>query len=80
MKQGVFFTFEGGEGAGKTTLIQSVMKYLSSKDIPYISTREPGGSSLGEEIRSLVLNYPSSMSNLAELSLFLAARAQHVSG
>ncbi len=77
MSRSLFITFEGGEGAGKTTLIQQIVHELSSRKLPLITTREPGGTPLGEEIRRLLLE-PSTLSPYAELSLFLASRAQHI--
>lgn len=79
--QSCFITFEGGEGAGKSTIIDRLYKDLASRfSSSVILTREPGGTKLGEEIRKLVLNhrYESKVSNEAELCLFLAARAQHI--
>lgn len=77
MPQAVFITFEGGEGAGKTTLVQEISKALSSQGQTVLVTREPGGTPLGEEIRRLLLQ-PSPLSPYAELTLFLASRAQHI--
>jgi dTMP kinase len=77
--RGFFITFEGGEGAGKTTLIEKVAHYLALKGYPLLQTREPGGTKLGEEIRSLLLKVRAEpISPYAELSLFLASRAQHI--
>ena len=76
--KGLFITFEGGEGAGKTTLIESITKWLTQKKLPFLKTREPGGTDLGEAVRELVLHRKGSIAPLAELSLFLASRAQHV--
>ena len=73
----LFITFEGGEGAGKTTLIKQIVHELTSRNLPLLTTREPGGTPLGEEIRRLLLE-PSTLSPYAELSLFLASRAQHI--
>ncbi|HAB99388.1 MAG TPA: dTMP kinase [Parachlamydiales bacterium] len=77
MTRSLFVTFEGGEGAGKTTLIQQIVHELSSRNLPLVTTREPGGTPLGEEVRRLLLE-PSTLSPYAELSLFLASRAQHI--
>lgn len=77
---GLFITIEGGEGAGKTTLIDSLIRELTLAGHSVVSTREPGGTPLGEEIRKLLLHYNGSehpMSVKAELMLFLSARAQH---
>lgn len=78
-KPGFFITFEGGEGAGKTTLIHKIEKKLKQSGFNVILTREPGGTSLGEQIRQMVLNQNfESIAPHAELLLFLAARAQHI--
>lgn len=78
-KKGLFITFEGGEGAGKTTLIDKIHDYLVHKKYTVYKTREPGGTELGKEIRNLIL-YDRSicLSKRCELLLFLADRAQHV--
>jgi dTMP kinase len=75
----LFITFEGVEGSGKTTQIQRLKKYLTQKGIPCKVTREPGGSSIGEKIRKILLN-PNhrEMVPTSELLLYEAARAQHV--
>jgi len=77
VKGPLFITFEGGEGAGKTTLIDQIVQELSSKGCPLVRTREPGGTLLGEGIRNLLLQ-PKTLSPYAELCLFLASRAQHI--
>jgi len=75
MKKGYFITFEGGEGSGKTTLIENIKHHLTKKSLPFISTREPGGTKLGEDIRE---KRGVSITSKAELCLFLASRAQHL--
>lgn len=77
-RQGFFITFEGGEGAGKTTLIEEMASQLSQEGHTVLKTREPGGTKLGEQIRSLLLQRAEPVSPYAELSLFLASRAQHI--
>ena len=76
----LFITFEGGEGAGKTTLINRLKEHLEDAGYSVIVTREPGGSRLGEQIRDLLLHRLGDIpiGDKAELLLFLAARAQHV--
>lgn len=74
---GYFITIEGGEGAGKSTLAQSLHSHLS-KDHDLLLTREPGGTLLSEKIRELVLHSAQAPSARAELLLFLAARLEHV--
>lgn len=80
VKPGTFITIEGGEGAGKTTLISHLHRELSSQGFSVITTREPGGCALADALRILLLTPPEgvSPSDRAELFLFLAARAQHI--
>lgn len=78
---GLLITFEGGDGAGKTTLIKRVAEALKEEGQEVVVTREPGGCELGEMIRTLLLKVDpanSQLSNDAELALFMAARAQHI--
>ena len=77
---GRFITFEGGEGVGKSTNIQAVARYLESQGRSVIVTREPGGTPIAEKIRNDLLkaHHEESMSDMAELLLMFAARAQHV--
>lgn len=76
----MFVTFEGGEGAGKSTLIKGVIEALTSQGLEVLSTREPGGTLLGEFIREALLNGNASyqIDPKAELLLFLASRVQHL--
>jgi len=80
MKKPLFVTFEGGEGAGKTTLIRRLEQELNQRRYPTLQTREPGGSPLGEKIRQLLLQADghAAIGPRAELLLFLAGRAQHL--
>lgn len=80
MQRGIFITFEGSEGCGKSTQIQRLAARLKDLELPVILTREPGGTSIGEEIRHL-LQFSSAnqaMRPEAELLLFTASRAQLV--
>ena len=77
IKKGVFITFEGADGCGKTTQIELIKKYLDENNIENVLTREPGGSDLGLELRKILLHYDKPVSNIAELFLYLADRAQH---
>lgn len=77
MSKGLFITFEGGEGAGKSSVIASLKVALEEKGITAHTTREPGGCALGESIRTLLLD-SEKLCTQAELLLFLANRAQHV--
>lgn len=74
-----FFTFEGGDGAGKTTLIEAVYAHLKAEGLDPLWTRAPGGTTLGAQIRHLLLEEKElPISKRAEILLFLADRAQHV--
>lgn len=75
---GLFLSFEGGEGAGKTSLIDALEKELTARGLTLLRTREPGGTALGERIRSLLLDPSHSPAPYAELALFLASRAQQL--
>ncbi len=76
--KGRFITFEGGDGAGKTTLMEGLYEYLLKKGAPVLKTRAPGGTDLGNKIRSLLLDGKKSIDKRAELFLFMADRSQHV--
>lgn len=77
--KGLFITIEGGEGVGKSTNIALLETFLTERGVEIISTREPGGTQLGEDIRSLLLQTrPAPISPMAELLLIFAARAQHI--
>ena len=78
MTRGLFVTFEGGEGAGKSTLVNSFCDALRASAQEVVLTREPGGTHFGEELRSVVLYHKHEVSPIAELFLFLAARIQHL--
>jgi dTMP kinase len=77
-KKSLFITFEGGEGAGKSTLIERVYETLSLRHLPLLKTRAPGGSKVGEAIRNILLYKQDPVSPRCELFLFLADRAEHV--
>ena len=77
---GLFITFEGGEGCGKSTQIGALKARLEAMDKTVVQTREPGGTDLGESVRSLLQHDDAGqgMSPETELLLFAASRAQHV--
>jgi len=76
---GKFITVEGIEGAGKTTCMQVVTEVIEHQGINAIHTREPGGTDLGEDLRSLLLGHKhTGMSDDAELLMMFAARAEHI--
>jgi dTMP kinase len=76
---GVFVSIEGGEGAGKSTVLAAVSALLSERGFEVVATREPGGTPAGEAIRQLLLDPASHLVAEAELLLMFAARAQLVS-
>jgi len=74
-----FITFEGGDGTGKTTQLKALESHLQSKGCSCVSTREPGGTSLGKLIRQVLLEVGKQpIASPTELFLYLADRAQHV--
>lgn len=79
MKEPLFFTFEGGEGAGKTTVINRVAEKLKEQGIDVLVTREPGGSRIAELIRSLILDKKNTDRDpRTEALLYAASRRQHL--
>ncbi|WP_046003735.1 dTMP kinase [Pseudoalteromonas rubra] len=79
MSKGFMLVCDGSNGAGKTTVIQGIADYLEQQGYDVVLTREPGGTPIGEKVRSVILD-PSTpeMGSMTELMLFGAARAQHV--
>ena len=75
-KQGLFLTFEGVDGAGKSTHIEWACEFLRSKGIEVCVTREPGGTALGEQLRQLLLHEPMTLET--ETLLMFAARCEHL--
>ena len=73
-----FITLEGIEGSGKTSSIKSITNLLDEKGISYVVTREPGGSSIGSKLRSILLDPQTKISSEVELMLMLADRKDHV--
>jgi len=79
MNKGFMVVFDGSNGAGKTTVIKSIEKYLTSKGVDVLLTREPGGTPIGEKIREVILDPTTpEMAFMTELMLFGAGRAQHI--
>lgn len=79
-RSGLFVTFEGVEGSGKSTQVRALEAHLRERGVPTVFSREPGGTPLGEQLRGILLE-PSQdgMLPLTELFLYLASRAEHVS-
>lgn len=77
--KGIFISIEGADGSGKTTQIQMLKKYFEEKGFDVIVTREPGGTKISEQIRSIILDKThTNMSYITEMLLYAAARAQLV--
>jgi len=78
MKKGLFITFEGCDGSGKSTTLDKVCLYLKEQGYDIVQTREPGGSKIATEIRGILLNEDNDkLCDSAEALLFAASRAQH---
>ena len=73
-----FITLEGIEGSGKTSSLKSITDLLDKKNISYVVTREPGGSSIGKELRTILLDPETEISPEVELMLMLSDRKDHV--
>jgi len=79
MKKGLFITFEGLEGCGKTTQAKMLFDFLIKQGIPSIYTKEPGGTKIGDKIRNILLDQKNDgMDYKTEMLLFLASRAENV--
>ena len=78
MTKGLFITFEGCDGCGKTTQLELLAKFLEEKGYDVVVTREPGAKGLGTKLREILLNYDGEVSSNCESFLFLADRAQHI--
>ena len=77
--RGKFITFEGGEGSGKSTMIEKTFKWLIDNNINCIKTREPGGIKISEKIREVILDNDNiEMDSRTEALLYAAARRQHL--
>lgn len=78
MKKGIFITFEGIEGCGKSTQTKLLEEYLNNNEYKYIVTREPGGTLISEKIRQILLDVEHGEMNAeTELLLYMASRSQH---
>ena len=78
MKKGLFITFEGADGSGKTTQVNKIKTLLEEKGYDVVVTREPGALELGKQIRNILLHSTETVADRCEIFLFVADRAQHV--
>ena len=79
MTKGLFISFEGGDGSGKSTQFRLFAEYLRNRGFDVVTTREPGGTRISEKIRGILLDPEcTEMGSLTEALLFAARRAQHV--
>lgn len=77
--KGLFVTFEGPDGSGKTTQIRKLAEELEKRGLPYVLTREPGGTEISDKIRAIILNPDNlRMADKTEILLYAASRSQHV--
>lgn len=76
--RGIFISFEGGEGSGKTTQCGALADWLKAQGFSVVITREPGATPLGQKIRKILLHSPLHLPSLVELLLYEADRANHV--
>jgi len=77
-KKGLFISFEGPEASGKSSQILLLQKYLSKNKIPFVTTREPGGTKLAEYLRNLILKIKSDINIDEEILMLMAARSHHI--
>jgi dTMP kinase len=75
---GLFITFEGADGCGKSTQLRFLAEYLEEHGVSVVCTREPGGCPVAEKIREILLDRDSEMDAVTEALLYAAARAAHV--
>ena len=79
MNKGCFIVFEGGEGSGKSTILEMIYNWMIDNNIDCIKTREPGGIKIAEQIRSVILDKDNTeMDGRCEALLYAAARRQHL--
>lgn len=78
MQKGLFITFEGADGSGKTTQLNNIKSFLEQKGFDVVITREPGALDIGQKIRNILLHHEGVVADRCEMFLFLADRAQHV--
>ena len=76
--QGLFISFEGPEASGKSTQIKLLQKFLKNNNIPFIVTREPGGTPISEKLRKIILDKKQLISTTEEILLLMSSRLNHI--
>ena len=76
--QGLFISFEGPEASGKSTQIKLLQKFLKKNNIPFVKTREPGGTTLAEKLRKIILDKKKPISTTEEILLLMSSRLNHI--
>ena len=77
-KKGIFFSFEGPEASGKSSQLKELKKFFNKQKIPFIITREPGGTIVSEQLRKIILSNEYDISNIEEILLLMASRLNHI--
>ncbi len=78
MTRGLFITFEGGDGSGKSTQLSLLVSWLEQRGRTVVTTREPGGTPLGDELREIVLHSRGHITPKSEALIYAADRAHHI--
>ncbi len=76
--RGLFISFEGPEASGKSTQIKLLQKFFKNKNIPFIITREPGGTPISEKLRKIILDKKQLISTTEEILLLMSSRLNHI--
>ena len=76
--RGLFISFEGPEASGKSTQIKLLQKFFKNENIPYIITREPGGTPISEKLRKIILDKKQLISTTEEILLLMSSRLNHI--
>ena len=77
-KKGLFLSFEGPEASGKSTQLKLLQKFFKRNSIQYVLTREPGGTSISEKLRKIILDKKQTISSIEEILLLMSSRLNHV--
>ena len=77
-KKGIFLSFEGPEASGKSTQLKLLKKFFEKNKIPFITTREPGGTILAEKLRKIILDKKSSITTTEEILMLMFSRSNHI--